>query len=75
MTVIYSNNYGSLSAIAGIIVFSLLLCLLVEKEIMRAIGGMQPEMGAKAIDLVIIPLLLPFFLIIGLRFLQILQPG
>lgn len=71
---ILMQPYGLLSASLGLIVILLLLALLVEKELRRAIGGSRVQMWLEALDIAIIPLVLAAGLIMFLRLINLIVP-
>lgn len=49
-----------------------LLVLLLEREIIRSVGGPQARTAVRILDLAILPLLVAFLLIVALRLNQVL---
>lgn len=70
---ILSTPYEVLSATIGVATILLLIVLLVEQELMRAVGGLRSEAGRKGLTIAIVPLLLSFALIMVARFQDILN--
>lgn len=70
ISTISSNTYEVLSTTLGIVVLALAMILLLEKEMWRARGSAPAEL--RAFDVAIMPLLVPFAVIIGMRFINIL---
>ena len=64
-----SNTYEVLSATLGLVALLLAIVLLFEKEVWRARGGTSADL--RAFDIAIVPLLLPFAVIIGVRLLNL----
>lgn len=73
MTIIKHHSYAWLSMHGGVIAILLLLGLLIEGEFLRAVGTPRLVAGRAVLATVIVPLLLPFTLIIGVRFLILLH--
>jgi len=71
---VLSNTYESLSTTLGLIVSLLLIVLLVQKELIRALGGSRSRAWMRALDKAIVPLLLMFGLIMILRLVNPLHP-
>ena len=73
LTTIASSAYGALSTGLDVIVVVLLLAFLVEKELMRSLGGPRMVERLRAFDIAIAPLLLVLALIVVMRFAQLLH--
>ena len=69
---IASNTYDVLSATLGIVVMMLALALLFEKELWRVYSKVPAKEDLWTFDALIVPLLIPFAIIIGMRFVEIL---
>lgn len=69
-TTITTHSYAVLSTTIGVIAILLLLFLLVEKEVLRAIGLFAK---LRALDVAIIPLLASFLSIMAVRLLQFMR--
>lgn len=63
------------SSTAGALAIGLLLVLLSEQEVLRALGGERAKVGGRALNVAIIPLLLVCFAILGFRFLHLIELG
>ena len=72
---IQGNSYNAISTSVGVVVILLLLICLIEKELLRAMGGARAKAGMEVVNIVVVPLLLAFALIILLRFLDIINIG
>ena len=72
-TTIVSNTYDALSMIFGGIAILLLLVLLVQKELVRALGGPQSRTWMQALNTAIVPLLLAFGFVVVVRFVNLLH--
>jgi hypothetical protein len=72
VTVISTHTYTMLSATVGIVVLELLLALLFQKELLRVLGNPQHEVWLQALDILIVPSVLTFGLIVLVRFLNLL---
>lgn len=70
---ILSTPHEVLSETVGVATILLLIVLLIEQELMRAVGGLRSEAGRKALTIAIVPLLLSFALIMFTRFQDILN--
>ena len=68
---ILSNNFDGLSTSFGLIAILFLLVLLVLKELVRALETPRAKAWMQAFDIVIVPLLLAFGLVIFVRFLRL----
>ena len=71
---ILSNTYESLSTSLGAIVILLLIVLLIQKELIRARGGLHARKWMRALDIAIAPLLLAFLVIVILRLINLRHP-
>ncbi len=72
---IQGNSYSAISMSVGVVVILLLLICLIEKELMRAMAGARARAGMEAVNIVVVPLLIAFTVIILLRFLDIISVG
>ncbi len=73
-TTILLNSYGPLSGGVGLIVIVLLIVLLVEKELMRSVGGSHSQAWMRALNIAIAPLVLACGLTIILRAINLIVP-
>jgi hypothetical protein len=72
---IASSTDETLSTTLGAIVILLLIVLLFQKELARALGGPRSRTRMQVLDIAIIPLLLAFALIVVMRFVDLLLFG
>jgi hypothetical protein len=73
ITTIVSNSYNALSATIGIIAILLLMVLLLQKELLRAAGGIRARLWLQTLNVAIVPLLFTFTLILVVRFVNLLR--
>ena len=73
--VIATNSYRALSASVGVIAILLLLALLGQKEILRAIWPSRSRAAMRLLDVAIVPLLMAFALIFAMRLVTFLVRG
>ncbi len=73
-TTILLNAYGSLSDSLGLIAIVLLMVLLIEKELVRSVGGPRSQAWMRALNIAIAPLVLACGLIIILRAINLIVP-
>ena len=73
--VIATNSYRALSASVGAIAILLLLALLGQKEILRAIWPSRSRAAMRLLDVAIVPLLMAFALIFAMRLVTFLVRG
>jgi hypothetical protein len=71
-TSILSNNYASILTTLNLIVILLLVIMLTQKELIRALGSDHLRAWMRALDIGIIPLLISFSLIILTRIIDLL---
>lgn len=72
---IASSNYDALSTTFGVIAIVLLIALLIQKELMRAIGGKHAKAWRRALDTMIAPLVLVFGMIVIIRLIGLINVG
>ena len=63
-----AHTYATLSTTVGVIAILLLLVLLVQKELLRALGRRGVTVTLQTFDVAIIPLLVSFLWIMTVRF-------
>ena len=68
------NPYGPLSDSLGLIAIVLLIVLLIEKELVRSVGGPHLQAWMRALNIAIAPLVLACGLIIVLRVINLIVP-
>ncbi len=73
-TTILLNADGSLSDSLGLIAIVLLMVLLIEKELVRSVGGPRSQAWMRALNIAIAPLVLACGLIIILRAINLIVP-
>lgn len=71
---ITAYTYDVFSTVFGAIAIGLLLILLVQKEILRAVGGTLSRDWTRTLNVAIVPLLVAFGVIIVLRLVSLIYP-
>ena len=71
--VITAYTFNTLSTTVGVVVIELLFGLLLQKELIRSLGTPLAKVWMRALDIAVLPLLLTFCVIVGVRFLNLLQ--
>lgn len=71
---IRSTTYGWLSTGLGLIVILLLIALLVQKELMRALNHPRSELWLRTLDIALVPLTLAFGFIMLMRLIDLIYP-
>ena len=74
-SVITASSYRALSASAGVIAILLLVVLLAQKEVVRAIWPSRSRPAMRKLDVAIVPLLMAFALIFAMRLVTFLVGG
>jgi hypothetical protein len=72
--IVLSRTYEPLSTGLGLLVILLLIVLLVQKELIRALEGRRSSRWLRFLDLAIAPLVLIFGLIMLLRLFNLIIP-
>jgi hypothetical protein len=67
-----SSDYPALTSGVGVVVLVLLIALLVETQLLEASGASRLRMGP-AVRILIVPLLLAFAFVVGLRIVDVLS--
>ena len=75
MDTIASSSYDALSTTFGVIAIVLLIALLAQKELMRAMGGTRARTWRRALDTMIAPLVLVFGMIVIIRLVGLIRVG
>ncbi len=73
-TTILLNAYGPLSGSLGLIAIVLLIILLIEKELIRSVGGSHSQAWMRALNIAIAPLVVASGLTIILRLVNLIVP-
>lgn len=73
ITTLISNSSDALSTALSVIAILLLIVLLIEKELVRAAGGVRVRTWMQALDIAIVPLLVAFSCIIAMRVADMLH--
>jgi hypothetical protein len=68
------NAYEPLSASLGLIAIVLLIVLLIEKELIRSVGGPHSQAWMRALNIAIAPFVVAGGLIIILRVINLITP-
>ena len=71
--VITAYTYNTLSTTIGVVVIELLFGLLLQKELIRTLGNPLSKVWMRALDIAVLPLFLTFCVIVGVRFLNLIQ--
>ena len=71
-TFLRSHTYAAASTTVGIIVILLLTALLIEKELLRAYGGLRTNQGVALLNTVIAPLVLTLVVVVIQRVMGML---
>jgi hypothetical protein len=71
--IIAASSYGWISTTFGAIAVLLLVFLLIQKEVLRAIGEARALAWMRAFNIAIVPLLIGFGLIISVRLVILLS--
>ena len=72
-TTIMATDPGTVTTTIGVITILLLLTLLVQKELMRVLGGPLVKNWQQAFNIAIAPLVAAFGVIIVIRFISLLH--
>jgi hypothetical protein len=72
--VMLSPTYEPFSTGLGLLLILLLVALLVQKELLRALGGRRSSRWLRLLDFAIVPLALIFGLIMLLRLFNLIMP-
>jgi hypothetical protein len=72
--IILSSNYGRLSNSLSLIVILLLVVVLAQKELMRALGSSRSKTWMRALDIAIVPLWLAFGVMVIRRLIALIFP-
>jgi hypothetical protein len=73
-TIILSNTYDWLSTNPGLIVLILLVALLLQKELLRALADSRSKLWLQTLDTMIVPLVTVAGLILFLRLINLIFP-
>lgn len=72
-TAITTHSFSTLTTTVGLIAIGILIVLLVQKELLRAVGGPRAAAGARIANAAIAPLLLTLFLTVIVRIVPLVH--
>ena len=75
MLTVGSSTYDTLSTTFGVIAIVLLIALLIQKELMRVLGGTHAKTWQHTLDTMIAPLVFVFSVIVILRLVDLISVG